>query len=268
MGRYHFPIALLAPRMPSFLIGQHRSLAQDIDHLFRAIDAAPQVINPDFIPAAEPFVLVMNHFHRSDIPSWWIAMAVLKATAEHRSDSGAGSRLRLIVASQWTYRAPLQRLIAEPLTRFMVGRIARAYDFLTIEPIALGASAVTARAQSMRRILNAAHSAARTHDILCLAPEGGDTRDGALIHPPAGAGRFMLMLASAGLRFLPVGAYANADTLIAAFGEPFQLSAPSNLRKSAADEWAAEQVMSRIAAMLPLELHGAYRSDVEPLAAS
>ena len=57
-------------------------------------------------------------------------------------------------------------------------------------------------------------------------------------------------------------------TLIAAFGEPFQLSAPSTLRKSAADEWAAEQVMSRIAALLPLELRGAYRSHVEPIAAS
>jgi hypothetical protein len=268
MVRYHFPIALLARRIPSFLIGQHRSLAQDIDHVFRAIDAAPQVINPGFIPAAEPFVLVMNHFQRSDIPSWWIAMAVLKATAEHRSDSAAGSKLRVIVASQWTYRAPLQRLIAEPLTRFMVGRIARAYDFLTIEPIALGASAATARARSMRRILSAANAASRTHDVLCLAPEGGDAPDGALVHPPAGAGRFMLMLASAGLRFLPVGAYADADALIAAFGEPFQLSAPSTLRKSTADEWAAEQVMSRIAALLPFELRGAYRSHVEPIAAS
>jgi len=268
MGRYHFPLTLLAPRIPSFLVGRHRSLTQDIDDLFQAVDAAPRVINPGSIPAAEPFVLVMNHFHRSDIPSWWIAMAVLKATAEHRPDGAAGSRLRVIVASQWTYRTRLQRLIAEPLTRFMVGRIARAYDFLTIEPIALGAACAAQRAQSMRRILNTAHAAARTHDVLCLAPEGGDTPDGALIHPPPGAGRFMLMLATANLRFVPVGAYAEADTLIAAFGEPFQLSVPSSLRKSAADEWAVEKIMSRIAALLPVELRGAYRSHDEPIAAS
>jgi hypothetical protein len=267
MGRYHFPIGLLAPRIPSFLIGRRRSLARDIDDLFRAVDASARVINPGFIPAAEPFVLVMNHYHRSDIPSWWIAMAVIKATAEHRP-CAAGSQLRLIVASQWTYRAPLQRLIAGPLTRFMVGRIARAYDFLTIEPTAMGATSAALRARSMRRILNTAHAAARTHDVLCLAPEGGDTPDGALIHPPAGAGRFMLMLASAGLCFLPVGAYAEANTLVAAFGEPFQLAAPPTLRKSAADECATETVMSRIAALLPLKLRGAYRNHDKPIAAS
>jgi len=268
MGRYHFPPALLAPRIPSFLLGQQRSISQDIADLFRAVDAVSRVINPAFIPPAGPFVLLMNHFQRSDIPSWWIAMAVLKATAEHRSDRATGSKLRLIVASQWTYRAPLQRLIAEPFTRFMVGRIARAYGFLTIEPIALGAASAAQRAQSMRRILTAARSATQTHDILCLAPEGGDTPDGALVHPPTGAGRFMLMLAAAGLRFVPVGAYAEADTLIAAFGEPFQLTAPPSLRKGEVDEWAIEQVMGRIAALLPLGLRGAYRSHGEPIAAS
>lgn len=267
MGRYHLPVSLLAPRVPSFLLGQQRSLAQDINTLFQVVAAEPQVSNAGFIPATDPFVLVMNHFHSSDIASWWIAMAALKAVAERRAGA-AGSKLRVIVASQWTYQNPLQRLIAEPLTRFMVGRIARAYDFLTIEPIALGASSAAARAQSMRRILAAAHAAADTHDVLCLAPEGGDTPDGTLIHPPAGAGRFMLMFAAAGLRFVPVGAYAMGENLLVNFGEPFLLEAPPALRKSAADEWAAAQVMSRIAALLPPELRGAYRSHVEPIAAS
>jgi 1-acyl-sn-glycerol-3-phosphate acyltransferase len=267
MVRYHFPIGLLATRVPSFLFGRRRSLDKDVDAAFRAIGALPHVINPALIPAREPFVLVMNHFHRADIPSWWIAMAVLKAVAERRTGSAA-ARLRVIVASQWTYDDPFRHLVAEPLTRFMIARIARAYDFLAIEPTALGAAHAAARAHSMRRIMNAAREAGNAHDVICLAPEGGDTPEGALSHPPTGAGRFILMLASTGLRIVPVGAHADADRLITNFGDAFQLVTPHALGKAATDKWAIDKVMSRIAVLLPPELRGDYRNHDEPVTAS
>jgi 1-acyl-sn-glycerol-3-phosphate acyltransferase len=264
MVRYHFPIGLVAPRIPSILCGRHRSLTHDINTAFRAIGAAPRIVNPGFIPSQEPFVVVMNHFHRADIPSWWLAMAVIKAVADRRIGV-VDSRLRMIVASQWTYDNPLRRLVAEPLSRFMIARLTRAYDFLAIEPIALGAARAAQRAHSMRRIIRAARAASRARDVILLAPEGGDTPAGALAQPPAGAGRFMLMLSASGLRFVPVGAFAEADRLITNFGEPFHLLTPPAVRKSAADVWAIEAVMARIASLLPPALRGTYQKHDEPV---
>ena len=119
----------------------------------------------------------------------------------------------------------------------------------------------------LRHILATAHEAGKTRDVLWLAPEGGDTPGGALMHPPAGAGRFMLMFASAGLSFVPVGAYAEADGLVVNFGEPFHLQPPPSLAKRATDEWAAAQVMNRIAELLPPQLRGAYHGLDQALAA-
>lgn len=257
MGRYHFPVVLLGTRIPSFVLGQKRSLLEDTRLLFGAVGAKPRVTHSDRVPASGPFVVVMNHYHRSDIPSWWPALAIFQATAEHMAQPGT-ARIRFIIASQWTFEGSPLRFILEPVTRFMVGRVARAYDFLTIEPVALGAASSAGRAQSMRHILAALHASFQTRDILCLAPEGGDTPHGALINPPAGAGRFMILCGSTGLTFLPAGAFALDDELVVNFGEPFLLRPPAGMAKRAADEWASSEVMGRIAALLPAELRGAY----------
>ena len=53
---------------------------------------------------------------------------------------------------------------------------------------------------------------ASTHPqaILGLAPEGGDQPGGLLNWPPAGAGRFILLLAEQGFPLLPVGCFEQA----------------------------------------------------------
>src|SRR5713101_2981915 len=101
MPRYHFPLTLVAPRVPAFLFGRRRSLAEDVALAFRAIGAAPRVVAGERIPPCEPFVAVFNHYHRADIPAWWTGMAVIHLIAERRSGH-APHELRVIVASQWT----------------------------------------------------------------------------------------------------------------------------------------------------------------------
>lgn len=184
-------------------------------------------------------------------------MVALKAVAERR-DGHARAEIRLIVASQWTYTNRLERFFVEPFTRFMLSRIARAYNFLPLEPTALGASQTNARAQSIRRVIEEARQAVRERIPLGLAPEGGDSPDGELMHPPSGAGRFMLLLAATGLPFLPVGNYVEGDKLVSNFGPLVELTAPQGLRKSELDEWASREVMMQIARLLPAALRGEY----------
>ncbi|MCA1554293.1 MAG: 1-acyl-sn-glycerol-3-phosphate acyltransferase [Chloroflexi bacterium] len=254
---YHLPYLLVLPRLPSFLLGQRRSLSHDLQLIFNATGNAPRAIGAEHIPTRGGFVLVMNHYHRQDIPAWWTALAAFAPLAKRRA-SLASADVRLLVASQWTYDNHWQRALVEPLTRFVIGRIAHTYNFLTIEPNALGRAQANERAASMRHVLAAAKDARRQEQVIGLAPEGGDSADGALMALPEGAGRFMLLLAATGLPFLPVGVCAESNTLVARYGEPFQLSTPPGLAKAKLDAWAAREVMTRIAALLPPELRGAY----------
>jgi hypothetical protein len=92
--------------------------------------------------------------------------------------------------------------------------------------------------------------------VVGLAPEGGDSDDGCLCWPPAGAGRFMLHLAAMGLEIAPVAAFEAAGQLCFRFGPAFHLPQPSSAGSQAQDRGAAEQVMRAIAALLPAHLRG------------
>ncbi len=100
---------------------------------------------------------------------------------------------------------------------------------------------VKARARSVRRVL----AFARTHPqaILGLAPEGGDQPGGLLNWPPAGAGRFILLLAEQGFPLLPVGCFEEDGAFCLHFGEPYRLQIPAGLPSKEKDRAAAEIVM-------------------------
>src|SRR5919201_2000710 len=99
---YRVPPVLLATQTPSFLFARRRNLAHDLELLFHANGNTPRAIDAERIPQRDAFLLVMNHYRRSDIPVWWSVLAAFKAIAERRAGF-APSNVRLIIASQWTY---------------------------------------------------------------------------------------------------------------------------------------------------------------------
>jgi hypothetical protein len=116
---------------------------------------------------------------------------------------------------------------------------------------------VEARAQSVRRVLDAAR---REKDIILgLAPEGGDNPTGEIAMPASGSGRFALLLAAAGLRFVPVGIYEADGALCLRFGAAYELSVPRGLSADEKDRVAAKIVMSKIAELSPLHFQGDFR---------
>jgi hypothetical protein len=115
---------------------------------------------------------------------------------------------------------------------------------------------VKKRARSVRRVL----AFARSHPqaILGLAPEGGDQPGGLLNMPPAGAGRFVLLLAEQGFPLLPVGCFEEAGAFCLHFGEAYQLKIPGGLTRKEKDGAAARTVMQKIAPLLPGRLRGEF----------
>jgi 1-acyl-sn-glycerol-3-phosphate acyltransferase len=256
MVRYHFPLHFIIPRLPSFILGRRRSLSADVHAAFKMVGTLPHIKDAGHVPKHGPFLMVMNHFHREDIPSWWMAMAVMQAIAEQRAGYACGE-LRMVIASQWTYDG-LRKLVAEPMSQFLIGRVIRVYHGLPMVPTALGQSASVQRAQTLRNIIEATREAARSETPIGLAPEGGDTPGGVMIRPPAGAGRFMQLLSSSGIPFLPAGAWADGDQIHVKFGEPFQLNGMEKLRKDAREEAVVQWVMGRIAVLVPERLRGPF----------
>jgi len=136
-----------------------------------------------------------------------------QAIARRRAEPG---EVRWIMTSGWTYQDPIRSRLVTPPTRWLFRRIARSYSFVSMPPMPPDPLQIEERAQMVRRVL----SLARKGAMIGLAPEGRDSSDGSLIDPPAGTGRFLLLLAKAGLRILPVGVAEKNGTLILSFGAP------------------------------------------------
>jgi len=260
--RYRFPPRLIAPRLPSLLFG-HRSAYADCCAAYEAIGTTPLVSGVDCIPQSGPFIAVMNHYHRPAVPSWWFAMGMLHAIGARRLGH-APHEPRLIVARHWTYDDYWHRATWGAGSMFVVGRIIRAYGYLGMEPVALGDAAGGRRARSMRLALVAARDACARGGMLGMAPEGGDGPGGVLQRPPAGAGRFLWLLAATGIPFVPFGNSLDGERVRVSVGEPFALPAlharggPPAASKALFDEWVLQETMGRIARLLPDALRGYY----------
>jgi hypothetical protein len=115
---------------------------------------------------------------------------------------------------------------------------------------------VQRRAASVRAVLDYVRHA--RDPVLGLAPEGYDTPEGTLTRPAAGAGRFGLLLAKAGMVFIPVGAYEADGSFYLHFGKPYKLNVAGKLSADEKDHRAIQIIMENIARLLPMHLRGEF----------
>jgi hypothetical protein len=238
------------------LRGKSRSFGADAINLLRVLRPQPAVEHADLIPPESPFVVVTNHYCRRGLGAWWGVLLIGQAIAHGRTEPG---EVRWIMTNGWTYHDPIRSRLITPLTYWLFRRIARSYGFVPMPPMPPNPSQVEERAQAVRRALSLAHRGA----IIGLAPEGRESGDGSLIDPPAGAGRFLLLLTKVGLPILPVGVAEKNGTLIASFGKPFTLKSQPGLEKCQQDRQASETVMVAIGKLLPPELWGVYWEQID-----
>lgn len=121
------------------------------------------------------------------------------------------------------------------------------------------------RGAADRRAMQRAEQVLRGGRLLCLFPEGTRSRDGRLI--PAHGGAALLALKS-GAPIVPVAITGTPRVFMRRFpwlgfprvtvtvGEPFRLAAAAGRRVER--ERATDELMHRIAALLPIEQRGAY----------
>jgi hypothetical protein len=253
---YHLPQGPMARVVLSGLLGRRRNAVSDASRFLAPPCPPPRALGLENIPSNGPCLMVVNHYARPGLDAWWPAILATWALGQTRP----GAPIHWLMVSEWAWPTWQYRYIITPATRWAFGRLARLYDLILTPPVLNHDYSSVQGAIAVRRFLTLAKETASRGHVLAMAPEGREGHLGALTSLPPGAGRFLLLLARAGLPFLPAAVSEDPPgQLVVRFGPTFHLQQPPQNGKSAADEWAAGQVMGRLAALLPAELWGEYR---------
>jgi hypothetical protein len=205
------------------------------------------ILGREFIPTHGPCAITFNHYHRSGFQAWWLALAVAAAVEQE---------MHWVVTNELSYPQKWYAFIGRPLSRRVLERLAKIYNFTGMPPMPPRPHDSEARAVAVRQVMSYVRQTEKP--ILGLAPEGCDNPDGVLCMPATGAGRFGLLLASRDFSFVPVGAFENEGRLCLRFGKEYDLHVPARLSASEKDLLAARIIMQKIADLLPISLRGEF----------
>ncbi len=256
---YRHPKSLILAMAWSALAGRPRRLSADAARIIGHAPVPPRVERADLIPMDQPFIVVVNHYHRPGLGVWWGPLLVSYAVAAHLPPGGR--EMHWGMGNRWTYPPGdrFGRYVMEPLTAAFFPRVAQVLGIVPMPPMPPRPHEAAMRAHAVREFLSLARD---PEALIGLAPEGRDSPDGTLITPPPGLGRFMLQLTRTGRLVLPAGIFERGDGLVARFGSAFRLRTADGLSKEAADRAASTEIMLAIGRLLPSELWGEYRADL------
>lgn len=242
---YSYPPARFARAAWDLLAGRPRDLQQDAKACIEYVKAELRVLGEEHIPRRGRVVLTINHYHRPGFGAQWIALAVTALVP---------LRMRWAVTGELMCQGKWYRAIAAPASRIFLNRLASIYGMTTMPPMPPRPADVPARAAAVRSLLR--YVQREKNPVLGISPEGHNPPNGALTHPAEGFGRFALLLARAGMRFIPVGGYEHDGIFHVHFGPPYELSVREDLSAGERDRQATQAVMRQIAYLLPVSLRG------------
>lgn len=209
----------------------------------------PILTNLENIPLGGNYLVTFNHYHRPGFNAWWFAMAIAAALP---------LEAHLVMTNELTFPGAWYGFAGRPLSRFVLKRIAKIYGFDLMPPMPPRPSDTAQRAGAVRSLLTWLKNA-DDNPVIMLAPEGGDQAEGLLARPPVGVGRMMQLISAGGLRILPAAFWEQDSSPRVSFGEVYALEIPMAHTRDEVDRLISQQVMERIARLLPESLRGDFR---------
>ncbi len=244
---YSYPPFTILALLRDGLLKRRRRFREDALACIARLRPPLRLIGEQHIPERGFYLVTLNHYYRPGYQQQWSSLAI-SATVPRD--------VHWIMTGELTFPGSWIAPLGKPVSHFVLRRVAEVYDFTSMPPMPPRPRDVEARAAAVRDALQYARRSAEP--IIALAPEGGDQPGGILTMPPAGSGRFCLLLAAVGLHFLPVGVYEADGALTLSFGELYDLSIPRAGSADERDRLAARVVMSHIAPLLPAALRGEF----------
>lgn len=243
--KYSYPPGRFIRAAWDLLLARRRDLQEDARACMRHMRAELKVCGREHLPQQGSCVLTINHYHRPGLGAQWIALAVTALVP---------LRIRWAVTGELMCQGKWYRAIGSRASRTFLKRLAHIYGLTTMPPMPPRPEDVAARATAVRALLE--YIRQTKHPVLGISPEGHNPPDGALTRPAAGFGRFALLLARAGMKFVPVGGYEVDQIFYLHIGNAYELNVPAQLSADQKDEQAMQIVMRNIACLLPMHLRG------------
>jgi 1-acyl-sn-glycerol-3-phosphate acyltransferase len=183
------------------------------------------------LPSGGPFILVINHLHLLD-PI--VLMAILPFHVD------------VLVAEKYRKRFPIGQIVSSAGGIFV------------------------RRGEIDRKALRACLDSLRSGRVLGMSPEGTRSKTGVLQRAKPGVAYFVL---KTGAPLLPIGLWGLSGMVSSwkrlrraevrvAIGEPFRLSVSDKKVRTEDLQAMADQIMMRVAELLPSKYRGAYADDI------
>ncbi len=245
--QYSYPREVIVGLVRDILLNRPRSFREDARAAIAQLDPPLNLLGAENLPRAGACVLTVNHYFRPGFNAWWFALALSAVLP---------GNIHWIMTGELTFPHKWYAPVGMAVSRLILKKIAHTYGFTTMPPMPPRPGDVEARAASIRAVLE--HSRSDPDLILGLAPEGGDQPGGLLTLPTSGAGRFALLLAASGRKFVPVGAFEADGRFCLHFGQAYDLEIQERLSSEAKDQTAARIMMNKIAPLIPAPLRGEF----------
>ncbi|MGH2448114.1 MAG: 1-acyl-sn-glycerol-3-phosphate acyltransferase [Chloroflexota bacterium] len=228
-------------------LGKPRSFAHDALYALADFPVPPLVRGEDWIPASGPLVVTANHYER---PGLWMTWPVLYLT--HLVEERTGQDTHWVAIEEWETLSFHGIPVPRSLIRLLFSHTFATYGILAMPSPDAPAGERAAAIRAAARLVRHQHT-------IGLMPEGTVGPTPELLPARPGVGTFLLLLAAAGARILPVGLFEEDCHLVANIGQPFHLAVPPETPKDGRDTAARQRVMLAIRDLLPEPLWGAYR---------
>jgi 1-acyl-sn-glycerol-3-phosphate acyltransferase len=257
--RYRMPRQWMLAMGHDLLLKRPRSIVTDSALAVRSLPRSPVVEGLEHLPSSGSFILATNHCQRKDLWIGWAISLLIDSINRQRQDHPVPH----VVA---TDRAVFDGFTV-PGSRWLFERVALAWNLVLVTPPEVGRhEPAGSRRSALRQCLNLLQRQGDRAVYFALAPEGLAGTARGLGEAVPGSGRSLLALAGHGLPIVPAVVWEEAPgKLHARFGPIWHPVPPPAVRenRAALDAWGREQMMRRLAALLPAALRGRY----EPLEA-
>ncbi len=247
--QYSYPPGMIVALIRDILLLRKRDFHRDAKACIARLIPPLDVIGSKNIPGSGPCVITVNHYHREGFAAQWFALAI---------SAFIPVNVHWIMTGEFSYPGLWYESLGAIGSQFLLKRIASIYGFSTMPPMPPREQDVSARAASVRAVLEYVRHA--RNPIIGLAPEGYDPAgpEGVITRPTTGVGRFGLLLSKVDLQFVPVGAYEADGCFHVHFGERYTLNVAANLSPDEKDRQASQIIMENIARRLPVHLRGEF----------
>jgi len=249
--RYRLPRPWFIPMGRAILTKTPRPIIEDSALAVNVLPKPPCINGTEHIPREGSFALVANHYQRFDLWIGWSGSLLIDTIARLRRDIA----IHLVT----TDRARIGRFTV-PGTPWIIARVAAVWGLILVTPPAITNEHIEKQRYALLRMMRLLKQSKEQPICIGMMPEGDEGNASGLKDAIPGTGRALYALSSKGLPILPTVVWEETGQLYACFGEPFSLAPlPPDVSLSTLDDWARNQVMHRIAELLPSTLQGKFR---------